>query len=55
MSTTATNRNRQGQSILEYIVVLLAITMAVSWAAAPVQNRMTKYAEAIESMMRYLF
>ena len=44
-----------GQAVQEYIVIMLAVILAISWAASPVRNKFTAYAEAIETAMRYLF
>ena len=48
-------RDSAGQAVLEYIVILLAVTLAASWAAASVKNRVTSHAENIEQQMRYIF
>ena len=45
----------RGQVVMEYVVIILAVIMAVSWAAGPVRNKFTAYAESIETAMRYLF
>ncbi len=50
-----TLRQRTGQSILEYVVILLAVVLGVSWAAGPLRGRVTAHAEAVETAMQYLF
>lgn len=44
-----------GQIVVEYVIILLAVIIAVSWASGPVRNRFMAYAESIETAMRYLF
>ncbi len=45
----------QGQAIQEYVVILLAVILAVSWASGPIRSKFMAYAEGIETAMRYLF
>ena len=52
---TVAPKREAGQAVLEYVVILLALTLGASWAAASVRNRVTDRAEQIEKGMRYLF
>ena len=44
-----------GQIMGEYVAVLLAVIMAVAWAAGPARKVVTDIAQGIEQFMRFLF